>query len=276
MIPSTPPTTRILESVEYVRSVLQKKPRTAVVLGSGLGDFADSLRETESVETARIPHYPRSTVEGHKGKLVFGSSGAHSIMAFQGRVHYYESGDLETVLYPIRVARLLGISTLIITNAAGGINRSFKPGDLMLITDQINLTLAQSPAISPRPAIKSANVYDPELITMAMEEARRRRLPLKQGVYCGVKGPSYETASEVEMIRRIGGDAVGMSTVNESSLAVSLGMRIVGVSCITNLATGILNVKLSHSEVTEVADRVKSTFSSFITGLVSLIDSQSS
>jgi purine-nucleoside phosphorylase len=261
----------VLKSVEHIRASVKLRPYIAVILGSGLGGFADSLENKESILTADIPLYPRSTVEGHKGRLVFGTIAKQPVMAFQGRVHYYESGSAGTILHPIQVARAFGISILIITNAAGGINRSFRPGDLMLITDQINLTMMRYDDGIAKPDSKFHPVYDSALNRTAQEEAIRRGITLRQGVYCGVKGPSYETAAEVEMIRRIGGDAVGMSTVNEASLAASLGMRIIGISCITNLATGILNVRLSHDEVTEVADRVKSSFASLLTALVTRI-----
>lgn len=261
------------ESVDFIRSRCPLRPRMAIILGSGLGDFADSLDNNVSISTGDIPHYPRSTVQGHKGRLVFGKMGSSALLAFQGRVHFYESGILETILYPIRVAHKLGIRTIIVTNAAGGINRSFSPGDLMIITDQINLTMVRHTFPTGGRTGAHIPVYDKSLIHMALEEGQRLGIGLKQGTYCGVKGPSYETAGEVEMIRRSGGDAVGMSTVNEASFASELGMRIVGISCITNMATGILNAKLSHDEVTEVADRVKTTFSTFLRALITRIDS---
>jgi purine-nucleoside phosphorylase len=249
----------VLESLRLIRSRTTLRPSIAVVLGSGLGDFAEGLTQAVSIPTTEIPHYPHSTVVGHRGQLVFGRLGRIPLLAFQGRVHYYETGTLETVLYPIRVAHALGIRTLLVTNAAGGIRKTFRPGDLMLIEDQINLTFEQ-PLAGTRTARLSAPCYDLSLRDAIREAARSARIPIRRGVYLGLKGPSYETAAEIRMARALGADAVGMSTVNEVSLAAALGMRIAGFSCITNMATGILDEKLSHSEVTDVANMVKTRF----------------
>jgi purine-nucleoside phosphorylase len=236
--PATAVARKLDESLAMIRSQVKLRPRIAVVLGSGLGDFADTLASPTSINTSDIPHYPRSSVVGHQGRLVFGTLGTTSLLAFQGRVHFYETGSLETVLYPIRIAHLLGITTLIVTNAAGGVNRSFRPGDLMLITDQLNLTFEDPlrSALWPRRSIRN-DLYDLDLQRVITAAAGRLHLKLRKGVYCGVKGPSYETAAEVRMVGRVGGDAVGMSTINEVSLAATLGMREAGISCITNFAT---------------------------------------
>jgi purine-nucleoside phosphorylase len=189
---------------------------------------------------------------------------------FQGRVHYYETGKIASVLYPIYVAHRLGIRTLIVTNAAGGVNREFKPADLMLMTDQINLTFENplgDPPLVPRHR-KNAPLYDDGLQQIIRKTADKKNIVLRRGVYCGITGPSYETAAEVKMVRLFGGDAVGMSTVNEVTLAQSLGMRVAGISCITNLSTGISDQKLSHAEVTEVADRVKQVFAGLLRGVI--------
>ena len=255
------------KSVEYIRSQVSIRPKVAIVLGSGLGDFAESLIGKTIIETSSIPHYPRSTVEGHKGKLIFGKLNHLSVLAFQGRVHFYESGDLETILYPIRVAHAFNIKTLIVTNAAGGFNPNFKPGDLMMITDQINLTF-ENPLVGLKQSAISHNLYDKSIQQLIIVAAHEQNIPVKEGIYCGIKGPSYETAAEVEMIRRIGADAVGMSTVNEVSLARAFGMRVGGISCITNLSTGILDQKLSHREVTEIANMVKDPFSKLLQGII--------
>lgn len=246
-------------SVAFIRKCIHTSPALGMVLGSGLGDFADSLPNAISIATSSIPNYPRISVEGHKGRLVFAEVDKHEILVFQGRVHFYESDDLEAVLYPVRVAYDLGIRTLIVTNAAGGVNPSLAPGDLMVITDQINLTSLHLPSLIGKP-ISHQMAYSRKLIQLAFHTGESHGLLLKKGVYAGVLGPSYETASEVEMIRRIGGDAVGMSTVMEVSLASSLGMEVLGISCITNRATGISSSRLSHDEVTEVANRVKKDF----------------
>lgn len=267
MLKSHIPKAQLTESIAFIRSKTALKPKIGIILGSGLGDFADNLKNQISIKTKIIPHYPASTIEGHKGNLVFGNLLGIPVVAFQGRVHFYETGSLKTILYPIYVASHLGVKILIITNAAGGINRQFTAGDLMLITDQINLTF-MNPIGHLRLKTKNKHLYDRKLLQLAINAANENKIPIKQGVYCGVKGPSYETAAEIEMIRRLGGDAVGMSTVNEVSLAHALGIRLLGISCITNLATGILETKLSHDEVTQVADRVKSTFSVFLQGII--------
>lgn len=266
MIPSLDQ--KVALATKYIREHVRLRPDIALVLGSGLGDYADSLHDQESLQSSVIPHYPQSTVEGHKGRLVFGTMKQKPVLAFQGRIHFYESNSLDTVLFPILTANVLGVKTLILTNAAGGVNRTFNPGDLMLITDQINLTLQRF----PMPARdREQGMYGATLGNKALTAASNNGIALREGVYVGVKGPSYETASEVEMIRRIGGDAVGMSTVFESALASSLEMHVLGLSCITNLATGIGSDKLSHAEVTEVGNRVRTTFSNLLTSIIELL-----
>ncbi|MBA4311336.1 MAG: purine-nucleoside phosphorylase [Chlorobiaceae bacterium] len=255
------------ESIKAIRSQTKLKPKIAIILGSGLGEFAETISSSAVIDTQSIPHYPHSSVEGHKGRLIFGKIGKVALLAFQGRVHFYETGNIETILYPIRVAHALGIKTLIVTNAAGGINKQFTPGDLMLITDHINLTF-QNPLGNKSVSLHNQPLYDLDFQNKIIDIARTADIHLQSGIYCGLKGPSYETASEVRMIGKLGADAVGMSTVNEVSLAFSLGMRVAGFSCITNLSTGILDQKLSHQEVTEVANRVRHTFSRLITGVV--------
>ncbi len=274
----------VRESVEYIRehcrlapmglaplglAPMGLAPRIAVILGSGLGDFADNLPNRTAISTSDIPHYPVSAVEGHKGCLAFATLNNKPILAFQGRLHFYESNSLDAVLYPIHVAQKLGIKNLIITNAAGGLNRTFLPGDLMIITDQLNMTLQRLPGFSTK---NPAPVYSPQLIAKAEEAARANAITVRKGVYVGLKGPSYETASEVEMFYRMGGDAVGMSTVFETSLAASFGMEILGISCVTNLGTGISSTKLSHGEVTEVGNRVKKTFAMLVSSTIGLIE----
>lgn len=260
----------IEEAAQALRTRVQYAPQVGLILGSGLGDFADSLTSLASIPTSEIPHYPAGSVQGHRGRLVFSEIRPGTVaLTFQGRLHFYESGHPETVLFPIRIAHALGVRTLLLTNAAGGVNRTFHPGDLMLISDQINLTMERaSQDASPRETAHLPR-YDPQLSDLAMREAAALGIPLHRGVYAGVKGPSYETAAEVEMIHRMGGDAVGMSTVLEVELAASLGMRTLGISCITNKATGIGTEPLSHDEVTEVAARVKTRFLMLISALLS-------
>ena len=248
--------------------------RIGIILGSGLGDFVSNLYKPKSIATSTIPSYPHSTVQGHSGAIVFGRLSDIPMVVFQGRIHYYETGNLETVLHPIRVAHALGIKTLIVTNAAGGVNPAYSPGDLMLLSDQINLTFNDPLASTARSHLirklykKNRELYPANLRNRVSVIARKSNIRLQEGVYCGVQGPSYETASEIRMVAAIGGDAVGMSTVNEVSLAASFGMKVIGISCITNLATGIGTLPLSHSEVTETADRVKTVFSDLVKGIV--------
>jgi len=260
----------LLESTQYINSITRIKPKIAVILGSGLGDFVEIIKNRISINTREIPKYPISTVVGHKGKIIFGKIDKIPVMIFQGRIHFYETGNLEKILYPIYIAKEFGVKILVVTNAAGGINRHYKPGDLMLITDQINLTFENPLKFIPKQSYNTS-LYDPNLISIALKVAKSNRILLQQGVYCGVKGPSYETAAEIEMFRRIGADAVGMSTVNEVLLANALGIRVLGISCITNMSTGILPQKLSHNEVTEVAKLVNYTFSLLLTECIRTI-----
>ena len=259
---------QLSESVAYIRSKAGIAPRLGLVLGSGLGDFAEKLSASTVVEASAIPHYPVSTVPGHLGRLVFAVHQTVPVLAFQGRIHFYESNSIRSLLYPLHVAHALGVRTIVITNAAGGINRAYVPGDLMVITGQINLTGRIVAPHSGNESARRGHIYHPGLIARLDEIAVRERIPLRHGVYAGVKGPSYETAAEVEMIHRLGGDAVGMSTVLETGFAVRLGMEVLGISCITNKATGINPEKLNHQEVTEVANKVKSEFTRLLTAFI--------
>ena len=253
-------------AVAVIREHAPFQPEIAVVLGSGLGGFTESLSCNAVIQTASIPGYPRSTVEGHRGELVFCTASGRRLLAFRGRVHFYESGDVNALLFPIRVAAALGARILIITNAAGGVNRTFVPGDLMLISDHIDLTGETCP--EPGGSKTNGAPYDQQLVRIAENTANQIGVRVVRGVYAGVKGPSYETAAEIEMIHRIGGDAVGMSTVLEVALASSLGMRVLGISCITNKATGTSSAKLSHEEVTIVANQVREQFSRLLTHVI--------
>lgn len=260
----------LTETVRFIRRQTSLEPRIGIILGSGLGDFADNLPERTAIATSDIPHYPQSSVEGHKGRLVFATLDEKPILALQGRIHFYETNNLETVLYPIRVAREIGIKTLIVTNAAGGVNRTFNAGDLMVISDHINFTL-QRMQLPAELATLRREVYSRHLIEKAEFAAAANGIILRKGVYVGLKGPSYETAAEIEMLTRMGGDAVGMSTVFEASLAAALGMEVLGISCITNVATGISSSKLSHAEVTDVGNRVKTKFATLVRSTIQLL-----
>ncbi len=264
---------KVKESVNYIYTKIKNfKPEIALILGSGLGELAEEFNDKVKIKTSEIPNYPSPTVEGHAGNLVFGKLNGISIIGFQGRIHFYESGKIENVIYPVLVAHELGAKILIVTNAAGGLNKNFKPGDLMVIADHINFMFLNPLKIFSR-NIKRLNhpAYDDELRKLAVKTGVELGLPIREGVYCSVRGPNYETPAEVEMLRKIGADAVGMSTVPEVIVANYLGMKVLGISCITNYAAGISPHKLSHDEVTLVANKVKDEFSLFIKKIVKKI-----
>ena len=258
---------KLQASTEYVRSRLPSSPAVAAVLGSGLSDLFDTLPVAVSFPTSRIPHFPVGSVEGHKGMLLVLKLDGRDLLVFQGRTHFYEHRDTDAVLYPVYLAESLGVRTLVVTNAAGGVNRAFKAGDIMIITDQINLTGLRLTWEETRSGTRS-QLYSPTLIDKTVTLASSVGVEVKTGVYVGVKGPSYETAAEVEMIRRMGGDAVGMSTVLEVEFASTRGIEVLGISCITNLATGISSARLSHHEVTEAANRVKKNLALLLTSTI--------
>ena len=249
------------------------RPDVAIVLGSGLGDFADGLLDATTTPYGEIPNWPASAVIGHAGKLVVGSLHGKHVAALSGRAHFYEGHDLKTVTFATRVLGVLGIKTLILTNAAGGINLEFKPGTLMVIDDHINL-LGSSPLVGPnedRFGVRfpdMTEVYSKRLRGIADEAARAAGLHVAHGVYVALHGPSYETPAEIRFLRTIGGDAVGMSTVPEALVGRHMGMEVLGLSCITNPAAGVLPQPLHHDEVMEVARRVKGEFSALLEGIL--------
>jgi purine-nucleoside phosphorylase len=254
----------IQQAAQFIQDNVPTRPRIACILGSGLGDFAETISSPFSISASDIPHYPVSSISGHAGKLVFGEIRAGlqtslPLLVFQGRVHFYESNSLDTTIFPTRVAHALGAEYLIVTNAAGGINRSFRPGDLMLIRDTLDLTFLRRQHKS-QSRHGATNYFDSSLQSALRTTASDLGVRLQEGTYCWLKGPSYETAAEIEMLRRLGADAVGMSTVPEIVTAASLGMKVVGISLISNLATGITGEKLSHEEVTDTANLVKQKF----------------
>ena len=265
------------ETIKYVSEKAKNLPSIAVVLGSGLGDFAQLLKDPIVIPTAEIPHYPISTVQGHAGRIILGTlenKGRQSaqLIVFQGRVHLYESNDAQKVVYPIRVAAALGAKQLIVTNAAGGINRLFDAGTLMFISDYINLT-GENPLIGSADINYTINIrtnppLTPALLKKAKSIAQQLGIATKEGVYCWTKGPTYESAAEIRMMATLGADAVGMSTVPEIIFAHHSGMEILGISCITNMATGISPTKLSHNEVTETANRVKNDFTRLVSEII--------
>lgn len=256
---------KLKEAADYIVEKLEVKPEIGLILGSGLGGIADQIEYAEHYSYADIPHFPVSTVEGHAGKLVIGTLEGKKVVAMQGRFHYYEGYKMEEVTFPVRVMKLLGVEKLIVTNAAGAVNKSFNPGDLMLISDQLNLT-GDNPLIGRNlnefgtrfPDM--SNAYDRNLRDKVREIAKSLDISLQEGVYAAMSGPTYETPAEVRMVRILGGDAVGMSTVPEVIIAVHSGIKVVGISCMTNMASGILDQPLNHEEVVETSTRVRETF----------------
>ena len=264
---------RVEEAAAAVRARCGALPVTAIVLGSGLGDFAGTLGDASSIPYAELPHWPVSRVLGHEGRLVVGQVGRARVAALSGRVHFYEGHDLATVVFATRVMGRLGVRQLILTNAAGGINTSFAAGALMVIDDHINL-LGSNPLVGanddrfgPRFPDMS-EVYSTRLRGIADDAARAAGVAVAHGVYVGVHGPSYETPAEIRFFRTIGADAVGMSTVPEAIAARHMGMEVLGVSCITNMAAGVLPQPLVHDEVMATAQRVRGAFISLLEGII--------
>jgi len=260
-------------AADAVRARVAEVPAVAIVLGSGLGDFAGSLDDAVSLAYSELPYWPSSTVAGHAGRLVVGSSDGCRIAALAGRSHLYEGHDPRTVTFAVRVLGILGVKTLILTNAAGGVNTGFSQGALMLIDDHINLT-GQNPLVGanddrlgPRfPDMSS--VYSPRLRAIAVEAGTACGVGLAHGVYAALLGPSYETPAEIRYLRTIGADAVGMSTVPEAIAARHMGIEVLGISCITNMAAGVLPQPLDHAEVMETARRVRGQFIALLEGII--------
>ena len=269
----SPTFTRAKQTADQLLERLSNPPRVAMILGSGLGALADELQDAVRIPYGELPGFPVSAVEGHAGQLVCGRLEGVDVAIMQGRAHFYEGWTMEEVTFPIRVFSLMGIGHLIVTNSAGGVNRDYTEGDLMLIRDHINLT-GENPLRGPNLAEfgprfpDMSDPYDSALRELARDVAQGLQIDLKEGVYAGVVGPSYETPAEVRMIGRAGGDAVGMSTVPEVIVANHCSMKVAGISCITNMAAGLGNEKLSHDEVKETADRVRKTFTGLVRGLV--------
>ncbi len=259
--------------LDFLKYEAPFNPDVSIILGSGLGDFADELQIHKSISTSDIPDYPASTVIGHKGKIHFAEYHNKKIILFQGRIHFYEGYNINECILPVFISNKLGAKHLLLTNAAGGINNNFVPGDLMLansfngilikkeLTDLIGLT-------NQGGKDNSLNLPDTELNKLIKLAAQKEKINLKEGVYFYSKGPTYETPAEIKFFAKYGADAVGMSTVHEAVYASYLGMRTSAISCITNFAAGISNQKLSHSEVTETANKVKATFSRLIKSII--------
>lgn len=249
---------QIHDVVGHLEPRLGVKPEVAIVLGSGFGSFVEAVENPKVIPYAEVPHFQRTSVEGHEGKIVAGTIAGVPVAALQGRWHYYEGHTMNSIVIPTRALAALGTHTLLLTNAAGGVNLRFKAGDLMIIEDHLNLmgdnplTGKESPLFGPRFPDMS-EPYCRECIQILEGNGKRLGIPLQKGVYIGLRGPTYETPAEVRMLRTLGGDAVGMSTVPEAIAARHLGMRVVGISCITNMAAGIEQKTLDHQEVQDVA-----------------------
>lgn len=261
-------TEKINKAADYLREQGITSPKVGLILGSGLGELADEAENAISVAYVNIPGFPVSTVAGHAGQLVYGTLGDKEVLAMQGRFHYYEGYSLQEVTFPVRVMKALGIHSLVVTNAAGGVNEEFTQGELMMITDHINF-MGDSPLMGPNDDtlgerfVDMSKAYDPEYKTLIRQAAADLNIDLQEGVYMGFSGPTYETPAEVRMARTLGADAVGMSTVPEVIVATHAGLRVAGVSCITNLAAG-MQEELNHEEVVETTQRVKETFKQLV------------
>lgn len=264
---------KVKESAQFIQGRMSLRPTTGIILGSGLGSLVDIMEERTVIPYTEIPNFPRSHVAGHAGNLVIGRIGQEIIAAMQGRFHYYEGFTMKEVTYPIYVMKLLGIENLIVTNACGGINRDFEPGDLMILTDYINM-LGNNSLIGENderfgvrfPDMSEA--YAKELIRKAEKTAEKLGISCKKGVYAIFSGPCYETAAEIRAYERLGADAIGMSTVPETIAANYLGMKVLGIACITNMVTGIAKTKHSHEEVMRIAGESSEKLCSWVRQLL--------
>jgi len=260
---------KIRQAAEYLKEQVGLTPQVGLILGSGLGDFADTLEDAVRVSYSDIPHFPVPTVAGHSGALVFGKKQGKTVVALQGRIHFYEGRSMAELTLPVRVLSAIGVKTLILTNACGGVNLSFKPGDLMLISDHINFSGA-NPLVGPNleefgPRFPDvSDLYAASIRAAVKEKAAEAGIHLQEGVYLMYSGPNYETPAEIRAFRVLGADTVGMSTVPEALVAGHCGMQVLGISCVTNMAAGVLPQKLSHAEVIETAALVHDTFHALV------------
>lgn len=261
---------KIIESSQYILSKISTKPKIGMVLGSGLGIYVDQIQNKIVIPYQDIPHFKKTSVEGHEGRLIIGEVHGVTVAALQGRLHAYEGYPMEEIVHPVRTLAALGIEMLFLTNASGGINLNYHPGDLVAINDHINLS-GRNPLVGPNIAELGprfpdmTQAYDPEMIELMAKVAKNHHVEMKTGVYCSVLGPTYETPAEIRMLRAIGGDLVGMSTVPEVIAANHLGLKVAGVACITNYAAGIKSEKLSHADVKKVAEKAMVGFATILT-----------
>ena len=270
---------KLMRCYKTVKEKVDFQPKVALVLGSGLGDYADRMEIEAELDYHDIDGFPVSTIPGHKGRFVFGHVGEVPVVVMQGRVHYYEGYSIQDVVLPVRLMRMMGAEVLFLTNAAGGVNYDFHAGDLMMITDQIS-SFVPSPLIGPNMEELGvrfpdmSDVYDKELQNVIRATAKELNIPLQEGVYLQLTGPAYESPAEVRMCRILGADAVGMSTACEAVAANHMKMKICGISCISNLACGMTDQPLDHKEVQEAADRVEPLFRKLVTRSIQEIGKQ--
>jgi purine-nucleoside phosphorylase len=257
----------------YLSENIDRDPQMGLILGSGLGELADDIEDARTFPYGEIPGFKESTVEGHAGQLVFGELEGANVCIMQGRYHYYEGHDMDDLIFPVQVMSALDMNTLLVTNASGAINRDFQVGDLVRLEDHINF-MGTNPLMGPNDDdlgprfVDMTYAYDPELGELAHDQADQLGLGLKDGVYLATTGPSYETPAEIEMFDTVGADLVGMSTVPEVIAANHCGMDVLGISCVTNMAAGVLDEPLDHEEVIETTERVKSDFKDLVRGIV--------
>jgi purine-nucleoside phosphorylase len=262
--------TKIIEASQYIISKIKNKPKIGIVLGSGLGIYIDQIQNKTIIPYQDIPHFKRTSVEGHSGALIIGEVHGVTVVALQGRLHAYEGYAMEDIVLPVRTIAALGLEYLFLTNASGGINTNFHPGDLVAIEDHINLS-GRNPLVGPNIAELGprfpdmGNAYDAELREILHRIGKNHHVDIKSGVYCSVLGPTYETPAEIRMLRTLGADLVGMSTVPEVIAANHLGLKVAGVACVTNYAAGIKQEKLSHSDVKLVAEKAMVGFATILT-----------
>ena len=267
---------RSVRAAKFILAKTKLRPKIALVLGSGLGAFADELSSAVRISYDKIPGFPRSTVEGHSGRLVVGKSGDVPVAAMQGRVHFYEGYSIKEVAFPMRVLWQMGIRAAILTNAAGAINLDYQQGALVVLRDHINLQAA-NPLVGPNDASFGprfpgmTEAYAKEFRAIAAREAKRLNIPTHEGVYAALSGPSYETPAEIRYLKTIGADLVGMSTVPETIVARHMGVRVLGISCVTNMAAGITEGEINHAEVMETGERVKGQFIALLRAVIPAI-----
>ena len=267
---------KLMTCLDSIRRKTDFVPETALILGSGLGGYADEIKKTVEIDYHDIEGFPVSTVPGHKGRFVFGYIGDVPVVIMQGRVHYYEGYPVSDVVLPVRLMGMLGAGKLILTNASGGINTTYRPGDFMVIKDHISMGVP-NPLIGPNPDELGvrfpdmSEVYDHEMREKIKQCAGNLGIPVKEGVYIQLTGPSYETPAEIRMCRAMGADAVGMSTACEAVAARHMGMKICGISCVTNMAAGVSEKTLCHEEVQETADKTAGQFKQLVTDVIRCI-----